>query len=126
VIRILLVEDDASTRDSIAWMLGREPDFDVVAQATTLAEARGRLQAIDVAVVDLGLPDGFGAELVADLRGVNPHAKTLILTASIDDLEIARAYAYGATAVLIKGAQLDQLTGTVRRISRDATAAAAP
>jgi PAS domain S-box-containing protein len=116
--RILLVEDDESISDSIAWLLGREPDFDVVGQATSLADARGRLRNVDVAVIDLGLPDGFGGDLVEELRRASPRAQSLVLTASIDDEDIARAYASGAAAVLSKVAQLDQLIGTIRRLTR--------
>jgi PAS domain S-box-containing protein len=115
-VRVMVVEDQASIRDSIAWTLGREPDFEVVAQAASVAEARGLLKDVDVAVIDLGLPDGFGADIAEELRRVNPRAQSLVLTASIDPDEIARAYARGAATVLNKVAQLDQLVGAVRRL----------
>jgi signal transduction histidine kinase len=115
-VRILVVEDEASIRESIAWTLDREADFKVVAQAASLAAARGLLKDVDVAVIDLGLPDGFGADIAEELRRVNPRAQALVLTASIDPDEIARAYAGGAATVLNKVAQLDQLVGTVRRL----------
>ena len=60
-VRILLVEDHTAVREAIAAMLAQEPDLNVVAQAGSLAEARRMLDDIDVAVIDLGLPDGFGA-----------------------------------------------------------------
>ena len=62
MIRVLLVEDHAAFREALAFLLGREPDLEVVAQAGSLAEARGALGgSLDVAVVDLGLPTGTGA-----------------------------------------------------------------
>jgi PAS domain S-box-containing protein len=115
-VRVLVVEDEASIRDSIAWTLDREADLEVVAQAASLAEARGVLKGVDVAVIDLGLPDGFGVDIAEELRRVNPRAQSLVLTASIDPDEIARAYAGGAATVLNKVAQLDQLVGAVRRL----------
>ncbi len=61
-IRVLLVEDHAAFREALAFLLGREPDIEVVAQAGSLAEARKAIDGrLDVAVVDLGLPDGDGA-----------------------------------------------------------------
>ncbi len=58
--RVMLVEDHADFRDLMAAFLGREPDLEVVAEAESLAEARSYAKAvgIDVAVLDLGLPDG--------------------------------------------------------------------
>ena len=67
-IRVLLVEDHAAVREAIAAAFRREPDFEVVGEAGTLAEARGMLDAVDVALVDLGLPDGDGSDLIAALR----------------------------------------------------------
>jgi DNA-binding NarL/FixJ family response regulator len=75
--------------------LDREPDLTVVAQAGSLAEARGMLGAADVAVVDLGLPDGFGGDLIPELHGVNPRARALVLSASVDPAQIAGAAGSG-------------------------------
>jgi DNA-binding NarL/FixJ family response regulator len=62
--RILLVEDHASFRQALAFMFEREGQFTVAGQAGSLAEARAFLSktpdALDVAVVDLALPDGDG------------------------------------------------------------------
>ncbi len=58
--RVLLVDDHATFREPLAFMLNREPEFEVVAQVGSLAEARRALEGIDLAVVDLDLPDGNG------------------------------------------------------------------
>ena len=55
------MEDHLSFRQSLAFLLSREPDLEVVAQAGSLAEARELLDIpLEVAVVDLNLPDGTG------------------------------------------------------------------
>jgi PAS domain S-box-containing protein len=77
-VRILLVEDHASFRQAIASMFEREPEFVVVGQAGTLSEAREMLYGVDVAVVDLTLPDGYGGELIKELRAYNPQAQVLV------------------------------------------------
>ena len=85
----------------------RSLDLDVVGQAGSLAEAREILAAehgFDVAVIDLGLPDGFGAELIGDLRAANPRAQALVLSATDDRAEIARAVELGAAGLLHKSA----------------------
>jgi DNA-binding NarL/FixJ family response regulator len=115
-VRVLLVEDHASVRQAIASAFQREADFDVVGEAASLAEARGMLDNVDVAVLDLGLPDGYGADLIAELRKVNRRAQALVLSATVDRAEIARAIQSGAAGVLDKTADLDEVVDAVRRV----------
>ncbi|HEV7882517.1 MAG TPA: response regulator [Solirubrobacteraceae bacterium] len=114
--RILLVDDHASIREALAAMLEREPDLEVSAQAASLAEARGLLEDVDVALIDLGLPDGSGIDLIKDLQETSPRAQALVLSASVDRLETARAVQAGAAAVLSKTAHLDEVVDAVRRL----------
>jgi peptidoglycan/xylan/chitin deacetylase (PgdA/CDA1 family)/CheY-like chemotaxis protein len=67
--RVMLVEDHLSFRQSLALLLSREPDLEVVAQAGSLAQARQMLDTpLDVVVLDLSLPDGDGRELIGKLH----------------------------------------------------------
>ena len=69
-LRVMLVEDHLAFRQALAFMLMREPDLEVVAQAGSLAQAREMLdRRLDVAVLDLALPDGDGRDLIGELRG---------------------------------------------------------
>jgi DNA-binding NarL/FixJ family response regulator len=53
-LRVTLVEDHLSFRQALAFLLGREPDIEVVAQAGSLAQARQKLDTpLDVAVLHL-------------------------------------------------------------------------
>ena len=116
MIRILLVDDHASFRQPLAFMMEQEPDFTVVAQAGTLAEARRSLEGVDVAVVDLDLPDGNGVDLVRELRRANPHGMVLILSGSTDRLQFARAVEAGASGVLNKSSGISEIIAAVRRL----------
>ncbi len=99
--RILLVEDHASFRQALAFLLSSEPDIEVVAQAGSLAEAREALGVRpDVAVVDLGLPDGD--ELVGELRRASPSTAVLVLSAAVGIGHPDETRAVGADAVLAK------------------------
>jgi PAS domain S-box-containing protein len=118
--RILLVEDHTVVRQAIAAMFEHEPDFDVVAQAGSMAEARGMLHDVDVAVLDLGLPDGHGDDLISELRDVNPHAQAIVLSASLDPAQLAHAIDSGAAAAVNKTADLNQLVDAVRRLRHGA------
>ena len=102
MIRVLLVKDHAAFHGALAFLLGREPDLEVVAQAGSLAEAREALDGrLNVAVVDLALPDGDGSELIGELRRAHPGVSVLVLSATIAPwrLDEVRKVA-GADAVL--------------------------
>jgi PAS domain S-box-containing protein len=116
VVRVLLIEDHVAVREAIAAMLDREPDLTVVGQAGSLAEARGMLGGVDVALIDLGLPDGFGADLIEEVRKVNPRAESLILSASFDRANTARCVQKGAAGMIDKTAGLDEVIEAVRRL----------
>ena len=115
-IRVMIVEDHPEFRDLMKILLARQSDIKLVAQAGSLAEARKhavRLE-FDVAVLDLGLPDGDGVDLIADLRRANPEVGVLVLSASLDTASIERAAA--ADEIMDKLAPLDEVLGTLRRL----------
>jgi PAS domain S-box-containing protein len=118
--RILVVDGHTALREAIAALFEGEPGFEVVGQAASLASARAMLADldvdVDVAVLDLGLPDGFGADLIEDVRAANPRAQALVLTASLDPAGLLRALASGADATLDKPTQLDGVVDAVRRL----------
>jgi RNA polymerase sigma factor (sigma-70 family) len=118
MIRVLLVDDHASSRQPLALLLERDPGITVVAQAGTVAEARRALKeiAVDVAVVDLGLPDGDGVDLVKDIRATNPHGQVLVLTAQTDRRQLARAVTAGAAGLLNKAASVDEIIDAIQRL----------
>jgi DNA-binding NarL/FixJ family response regulator len=115
-VRVLLVEGHAAVREAIAAAFRQEPDFEISGEAGSLAEARGMLDEVDVAVIDLGLPDGYGGDLITELREGNPHAQALVLGAGLDRSEIARAVDRGAAGVLDKSAHLIEVVQCVRRL----------
>src|SRR4051812_36899821 len=115
-VHVLLVEDHACVRQAIASAFERDAGFEVVGEAASLSEARDKLVGVDVAVLDLALPDGYGADLVDELRKVNPLAQALVLSATLDRAEIARAVESGAAGVLNKTADLQEVVEAVRRL----------
>jgi DNA-binding NarL/FixJ family response regulator len=117
MIRVLLVDDHASFRQPLAFMMEREPDFKVVAQAGSLAEARRVLQGVDVALVDLELPDGNGVDVVRELRATNPQGMVLVLSAVTNRVQLAQAVEAGAAGVVHKSARISEIIDAVRRLS---------
>ncbi len=119
VIRVILVEDHANFRHLIASLVGREPDLEVVAEVGSLEETHSHAAHVgfDMAILDLGLPDGNGADLIGALREVNPDAAVLVLSASLDPTNLARAKEARADEILDKLTPPDEIVGTIRRLS---------
>ena len=119
MLRLLLVEDHASFRGALASMLNRQPDLEVAAQCGSLAECRalGGFADIDVALLDLLLPDGDGTQLIGVLRRENPRVKVLILTASVEAGLLVRMAEAGADGVLDKTSLPQELVTEVKRLA---------
>ncbi|MDQ4126821.1 MAG: response regulator transcription factor [Actinomycetota bacterium] len=117
-VRVMLVEDHADFRCLVAAWVDREPDLEVVAQAGSLEEARRHAASVgcDVAVLDMGLPDGVGSDLIAQLREICPGSAVLILSAGLDAANLARARKAGADAILDKFAPPSEVVGAIRRL----------
>jgi RNA polymerase sigma factor (sigma-70 family) len=120
-IRIAVVDDHDTFRDPLAFMLEREPDLTVVARPRSLSEARGVLDdaelVVDVAIVDLNLPDGSGTDLIKDLRASRPRAKALVLSAMSEQRYLAEAIGAGAAGVMHKSTPMGDLVEAVRRLA---------
>lgn len=117
-IRVMLVADQPEFMGLMEALLSRQHDLEVVARAESLAEARTHAQTVsfDVVALDLGLPDGNGADLIPDLRGANPEAAVLIVSASLDPAAFDGAAAAGADEVMDKFAPLEDILDALRRL----------
>lgn len=117
--RLLLIDDHAAFRVPLAILLEREADLVVIGQAGSLEEARAMVREldgqIDVALVDLQLPDGDGVDLVRELRLENPAGQTIVLTANTDPLRHAYAIESGAAGVISKSAHPREIVEAIRR-----------
>lgn len=122
-LKVMLVEDHLAFRQALAFLLADDPGLEVVAQVGTLAEAREALEEgdldgrLDVALLDLALPDGDGRELVGELRLRSPGVRIVVLSASVwaeHEEEVLRA---GADAVLDKLRSYWTIAEEVRRLA---------
>ena len=102
MIRILVVDDYVDFRLVFVDMLEWQPELEVVGQAGSLAEARTMLEGMDVVLLDRGLLDGDGLELIGALREVNPHARVLVMSATVEMSHPAEAIEAGADGVIDK------------------------
>jgi DNA-binding NarL/FixJ family response regulator len=92
-----------------------------VARPRSLSEAKEVLEsaelAVDVAIVDLNLPDGSGADLIKDLRRSHPRVKALVLSAMSERRYLAEAIEAGAAGIMHKSAPMSDLVEAVRSLA---------
>ena len=128
--RLFIVEDDAVLRASVIDHISQEPDILVVGQANCLAaalEATGVRDAAiaDVVLVDLGLPDGSGLDLIRTIRARQSAVKVLVFTVLGDRKTINDALAVGADGFILKDTDPAELARAIRA-ARDGGAPISP
>ena len=117
-LRIFIVDDHEVARRGVRDLLDAEDDFTVVGEADCVASALALLpQAdVDVAVLDVRLPDGDGIELCRTLTADDPDLKCLMLTSFDDDHVLIAAARAGAEAFVVKQVRGDDITIAVRQV----------
>jgi two-component system response regulator DevR len=122
-IRVFLVDDHEVVRRGVAELLEEDPGISVVGEAGSVAEALARVPAVrpDVAVVDMRLPDGDGAEVCRRLRERAPETRSLVLTSYSDEDALAAAVAAGAAGYLLKQVRGSALVSAVRTVAAGGT-----
>jgi two-component system response regulator NreC len=120
-ITVALCDDHAVVRAGLRAILSAEEDFDVVAEADTVAEAeRVAIEHHpDVFVMDLNLPDGSGLDATAKILAVSARTRVVILTVHDEVAYLRRAFEAGATGYLIKEAADLELVLAVRQVAAD-------
>jgi DNA-binding NarL/FixJ family response regulator len=116
-IRLVLVDDHELVLESLRSSLSAE--FDVLASVATGAEV---LPAVlehrpDVLLLDLGLPDRSGLEILSDLKQNTPDLRILVVTMHNDPVLVESALQSGATGFIPKNAGLQELCGAVREVA---------
>ena len=109
---MLIVEDDAGVRQALERGL-RRTGFDTAAVAA-YEQALG-VDDHDIALVDLGLPDGDGVELCRELRARYPARPIIVVTGRSDELDVVDALDAGADDYVTKPFSLAVLTVRIRR-----------
>jgi len=116
MIRILLVDDNTEYRQAFCRLLERQADFEVVGLAGSLAEARQLLHGVDLALIDRGLADGDGLELISELREASPGAAVLVMSMTLEQAHPEDAVEAGADGVLDKIETPEQIFAKIREV----------
>jgi DNA-binding NarL/FixJ family response regulator len=118
MIRLLLVDDHEIVRRGLSELLETHEDLQVVAQASSLEEALAiDLDPVDVAVLDVRLPDGSGVDLCRSLREKRPDLACLMLTSFPDNEAISASVLAGARGYVLKNVRGDDLVNAIRRVA---------
>jgi len=122
ILTVTLVEDDTPIREEFARMVGEDVGLKLLDAVGSCAEARRSFSFAqpDVALIDLGLPDGDGTELIADLARRSRHTSILVVTIFGDEAHVVRALQAGAHGYLLKDTPTAEFGRAIRAVSEGA------
>lgn len=115
---VLMVDDHPIVRRGLATLLGMEPWVARVVEAASVRETQERAvtERPDAAVVDLGLPDGDGLELIGRIRRAVPGCAVVVLTMTREETVVRACMAAGARGYLLKDTAPSVIVNSVRAV----------
>ena len=118
--RLILADDHPVFAAGLRALLDAEPDLIVTAVATSGRDAvrAATEHAVDVAVLDINMPDGDGLWVTGQIRASALATRVLILTMYDDDENVLAALRAGAYGYVLKGATPDEIIAAVRAVAR--------
>lgn len=116
--RVLIVEDDSAFRLRYAQMLSDDADFEVIASVGTGGEgiAMLDLRKPDVLLVDLGLPDVSGIDVIRHANQTLPKCECMVVTVFGDEEHVLASIEAGATGYLLKDASPENFLAGIREL----------
>ncbi|MFC6280069.1 MULTISPECIES: response regulator [Polaromonas] len=118
-IHVAIVEDDLGFRSALARALLAAPDMRLAATAGTRAEGIALLQGtpVDVLLVDLGLPDGSGIDVIRAASRLWPACSIMVSTNFGDETHVMRSIEAGAAGYLLKDSSPLKMVDEIRSLA---------
>ena len=119
-LRLLVVDDHEVVREGLVALLSRRDEFQVVAEAGTVAEAlvAARRFEPDLVIMDIRLPDGSGIEACREIRAEFPKIRVVMLTSYPDEEAVLSAILAGASGYLLKQVRGRDLVSALEAVGR--------
>jgi len=116
--RILIVDDEPRFRASFSEIIVREPSFVLVAACATAAEAFALIERepLDVALVDLGLPDASGLDVIRALKRSPAQCEVMVISVFGDEDLVLASIEAGATGYLLKDSLPTQFVACIQEL----------
>ena len=120
MIRVLVVDDHTLVRQGIVGLLASQPDIEVVAQASSGAEALAAVAEThpDVVLMDIAMPGIGGLNATREVRQRFSGVQVVILTIHDREDYLSQALRAGALGYVLKGADVQDLLAAVRAAQR--------
>jgi len=127
-IRIIVADDHRVVRQLLVARLRREPDFDVVGEASTSAQMLSCVltRHPDLLLVDPLMEDGLGMEMLRQVRQRAPRTHVIVLTTAPDTALQMELRRMGVEQVLTKDLNSAHLVEAIRRAARSSTRSPSP
>lgn len=118
MIRICLIEDDATIRDGYTFLLGNTPGLSVVAAYPNADEALKKIaqEQPDVILLDIELPGISGLDALPKLKKLLPDTYILMLTVYEQPNHIFRALGTGASGYLTKNSSPEKIVSAIHEV----------
>ena len=120
ITQILLVEDIPAVRQWLRTLVSQLFPNAFITESATVHDALAYASAMrfHLALVDLGLPDGSGTEVIEALTETQPQARSVVVTIHDDDGHLFPALQAGAFGYVLKDQPMDQLAEQLHRITQ--------
>ena len=116
-MKILLVEDDTALRGALEELLTRE-GYEVIKASNVRSAVEAMNPEIDLAMLDVGLPDGDGVSLCRQWRNEGKEIPILFLTAKDEELDVVRGLDAGGNDYVTKPFRMQELLSRIRALLR--------
>jgi two-component system, NarL family, invasion response regulator UvrY len=123
LINILIADNHTLVRKGVRALLAHQSDLNVVAEAETYEEALEQLRkhSVEVVLLDVSLPVPAsardGLDLIAEIRSLQPLARTLVLTMHTENAYAMRALRAGVNGYVTKDVTPEMLISAIRRVA---------
>lgn len=117
MITVSMIEDHQILVDSLSLMLRYESDIDFLGSASSLSKGQNLIKETtpDVLLLDVGLPDGNGLDLIPEVNQISPNTNIVVLTSLSDEATLMRVIDSGISGFVSKNSELSELMETIRK-----------